>query len=58
MRGLPVSSKSGPRCSSKMISPHAACASVENRVPPGYDLGEDLRFVLLSTTEGEDKSLK
>jgi hydrogenase nickel incorporation protein HypB len=26
--------------------------------PSSYDLGEDLRFVLLSTTEGEDKPLK
>lgn len=26
--------------------------------PAAYDLGEDLRIVLLSTTEGEDKSLK
>jgi hydrogenase nickel incorporation protein HypB len=26
--------------------------------PAGYDLGEDLRVVLLSTTEGEDKPLK
>jgi hydrogenase nickel incorporation protein HypB len=26
--------------------------------PAGYDLGEDLRIVLLSTTEGEDKPLK
>lgn len=26
--------------------------------PADYDLGEDLRVVLLSTTEGEDKSLK
>jgi hydrogenase nickel incorporation protein HypB len=26
--------------------------------PSSYDLGEDLRFVLLSVTEGEDKPLK
>jgi hydrogenase nickel incorporation protein HypB len=26
--------------------------------PSGYDLGEDLRVVLLATTEGEDKPLK
>jgi hydrogenase nickel incorporation protein HypB len=26
--------------------------------PSSYDLGEELRFVLLSTTEGEDKPLK
>src|SRR6185503_1506837 len=26
--------------------------------PSSYDLGEDLRLVLLSTTEGEDKPLK
>jgi len=26
--------------------------------PAGYDLGEDLRAVLLSVTEGEDKPLK
>lgn len=26
--------------------------------PAGYDLGEDLRVVMLSTTEGEDKPLK
>jgi hydrogenase nickel incorporation protein HypB len=26
--------------------------------PSPYDLGEDLRFVLLSVTEGEDKPLK
>ena len=26
--------------------------------PADYDLGEDLRVVLLSTTEGEDKPLK
>ena len=26
--------------------------------PSSYDLGEDLRFVMLSTTEGEDKPLK
>jgi hydrogenase nickel incorporation protein HypB len=26
--------------------------------PASYDLGEDFRFVLLSTTEGEDKPLK
>jgi len=26
--------------------------------PSSYDLGEDLRFILLSTTEGEDKPLK
>jgi hydrogenase nickel incorporation protein HypB len=26
--------------------------------PSSYDLGEDLRFVLLSSTEGEDKPLK
>ncbi len=26
--------------------------------PSSYDLGEDLRFVLMSTTEGEDKPLK
>ena len=26
--------------------------------PSSYDLGEDLRFVLLSATEGEDKPLK
>jgi len=26
--------------------------------PSSYDLGEDLRFVLLSVTEGEDKALK
>ncbi len=26
--------------------------------PSGYDLGEDLRVVMLSTTEGEDKPLK
>lgn len=26
--------------------------------PSGYDLGEDLRFVLMSVTEGEDKPLK
>ena len=26
--------------------------------PAGYDLGEDLRVVLMSTTEGEDKPLK
>jgi hydrogenase nickel incorporation protein HypB len=26
--------------------------------PSGYDLGEELRFVLLSATEGEDKPLK
>ena len=26
--------------------------------PSGYDLGEDLRVVLLSVTEGEDKPLK
>jgi hydrogenase nickel incorporation protein HypB len=26
--------------------------------PFSYDLGEDLRFVLLSVTEGEDKPLK
>ncbi len=26
--------------------------------PSSYDLGADLRFVLLSVTEGEDKSLK
>jgi hydrogenase nickel incorporation protein HypB len=26
--------------------------------PSSYDLGEGLRFVLLSTTEGEDKPLK
>ncbi len=26
--------------------------------PSSYDLGEDLRFVLLSVTEGEDKQLK
>jgi len=26
--------------------------------PVSYDLGEDLRMVLLSTTEGEDKPLK
>ncbi|HEY3291253.1 MAG TPA: hydrogenase nickel incorporation protein HypB [Anaerolineae bacterium] len=26
--------------------------------PSGYDLGEDLRIVMLSTTEGEDKPLK
>jgi hydrogenase nickel incorporation protein HypB len=33
--------------------------NVENLVCPSpYDLGEDLRFVLLSVTEGEDKPLK
>ena len=26
--------------------------------PSGFDLGEDLRLVLVSTTEGEDKPLK
>ncbi|HEX4427400.1 MAG TPA: hydrogenase nickel incorporation protein HypB, partial [Terriglobales bacterium] len=26
--------------------------------PSSYDLGEDLRFVLISVTEGEDKPLK
>jgi hydrogenase nickel incorporation protein HypB len=26
--------------------------------PAGYDLGEDLKVVLLSTTEGDDKPLK
>jgi len=26
--------------------------------PSSYDLGEDLRFILLSVTEGEDKPLK
>jgi hydrogenase nickel incorporation protein HypB len=26
--------------------------------PASYDLGEDLRFALLSVTEGEDKPLK
>ncbi len=26
--------------------------------PSGYDLGEQMRFVLLSATEGEDKPLK
>jgi hydrogenase nickel incorporation protein HypB len=33
--------------------------NVENRVcPSSYGLGEDLRFVLLSVTEREDKPLK
>jgi Ni2+-binding GTPase involved in maturation of urease and hydrogenase len=31
---------------------------VEVVCPSRYDFGEDLRFVLLFTTEGEDKSLK
>ncbi|MGH9899127.1 MAG: hydrogenase nickel incorporation protein HypB [Pyrinomonadaceae bacterium] len=38
------------------------CLFIENVgnlvCPSSYDLGEDLRFVLLSVTEGEDKPLK
>jgi hydrogenase nickel incorporation protein HypB len=32
--------------------------SATSCVPASYDLGEDLRAVLLSVTEGEDKPLK
>lgn len=38
---------------------HLFVENVGNLVcPSSYDLGEDLRLVLLSTTEGEDKPLK
>ena len=38
---------------------HLFIENVGNLVcPSSYDLGEDLRLVLLSTTEGEDKPLK
>src|SRR5271154_594545 len=43
----------------RLHSRHKVAALVGNLVcPSSYDLGEDLRFVLLSVTEGEDKPLK